>query len=386
MNDIRPPKRPVVSRAQVTPEPTPVEVTTPPPAEVPIVKPKKSKRRWFLATFGIMVSLLLIACVGGFLWYKHELRPVSADKNAAKVRLEIEQGMTPGQIATKLKNSHLIRSEMAFNIYIRLHHVRDRLQAGTYSLSPLASTPELVQDLTSGKVDTFTITFLPGATLKENKAVLMKAGYASEDIDKALAATYDHPLFATKPAGTDLEGYLFGDTYTFPAGATVEDILGRSFDEYYTFIKQYDLVAAFKKQKLTLYQGIVLASIIQREVSSTEANEPSHDQSQVAQVFLKRLREGTVLGSDVTYKYAAKEFGLLDDPSQDSPYNTRKVKGLPPGPIATPGGGALRAVANPASGNYLYFLAGDDGKTYFAHTNAQHEANIQNHCKVNCAE
>lgn len=395
MNDIRPVKRQIPQPTSETP--AAVVRNTPPdynaePSPVPTApitpdpKPRRSKRRWVAYTLLTMSAAIILAVIGVVWWYKHELRPNSTDTNTAKVRIVIERGMTPDEIGTKLADAHLIRSQAAFTIYIRLHHVRDKLQAGTYNLSPAVSTPDIVEDLTSGHVDQFTVTFLPGATVAENKQRLEKAGYSSDEVNAAFDEHYDHPLFATKPNSSGLEGYIFGDTYTFPAGATAEDVLMRIFDEYYQFIQKYDLIAQYKQQELTLYQGIILASIIQREVSSKVANEPSSDQRQVAQVFLKRLRQGTVLGSDVTYKYAAKVFGLPDDPSQNSKYNTRKVSGLPPGPIATPGGGALRAVANPAPGKYLYFLAGDDGKTYFAYTNEQHESNIKNHCKINCSE
>src|SRR5207248_2549788 len=102
----------------------------------------------------------------------------------------------------------------------------------------------------------------------------------------------------------------------------------------------------FQKQGLNLYQGITLASIIQREVPGAA------DQKQVAQVFLTRLGMEMPLGSDVTYQYAAKKMGVTPSPDLDSPYNTRKYPGLPPGPIASPGLTALQAVANPAAGNY----------------------------------
>jgi UPF0755 protein len=91
-----------------------------------------------------------------------------------------------------------------------------------------------------------------------------------------------------------------------------------------------------------------------------------------------------VLGSDVTFIYAAKKLGVEATPTLESPYNTRIHPGLPPGPISSPGLSALQAVANPAAGDYTYFLAGDDGKTYFAHTFEEHEANIVNHCQKNC--
>jgi len=91
------------------------------------------------------------------------------------------------------------------------------------------------------------------------------------------------------------------------------------------------------------------------------------------------------LGSDVTYQYAAKILGVSPTPTLDSPYNTRINTGLPPGPIATPGLSALTAVASPAGGEYVYFLSGDDGMTYFAVTEAEHQENIANHCQVKCA-
>ena len=121
-----------------------------------------------------------------------------------------------------------------------------------------------------------------------------------------------------------------------------------------------------------------MASIVQKEVS-----DPS-DQRQVAQVFLKRLKEGTVLGSDVTFLYIAKKEGRSPSVNDPSPYNTRKNGGLPPGPIANFHLSALQAVANPASGDFLYFVAGDDGKTYFSRTEAEHDANVAAHCKKLC--
>jgi UPF0755 protein len=130
---------------------------------------------------------------------------------------------------------------------------------------------------------------------------------------------------------------------------------------------------------LTLFQAITLASIIQREDGDASS------QSQLAQVFYSRMKAGMTLGSDVTYQYIADKTGVARDPNLDSPYNTRRYAGLPPGPISVPSLSALKAVASPASGNYLYFLSGDDDKIYFARTNAEHEANIAAHCKIKCS-
>lgn len=289
-----------------------------------------------------------------------------------------------------LEEKKIIRSKLAFDIYTRLSGERNKLQAGTYRLSPSESLREVVSHLVSGNVDEFTLTFYPGATLTDptdtpdNKktdvqTVLRQAGYGDAEITAAFKKQYDHPLLAGKPASADLEGYVYGETYNFDSNASVEQILERTFDEYYAVIKKNGLVAAFKKQGLTLYQGITLASIIQREVP-----DPT-DQKQVAQIFLKRLRDDMPLGSDITAYYGADMIGARRAVAVDTPYNTRIHKGLPPGPIATPGVTALAAVAHPASGDYVYFLSGDDDVTYFARTSEEHETNIRNHCQIKCA-
>jgi UPF0755 protein len=305
------------------------------------------------------------------------LQPVSPE-DKGRARVQIVEGSSPSQIAQLLEDKKLIRSHLAFDIYTRLSQTRSSLRAGTYSVSPSESTEAIVEHLVSGKVDQFNITFLPGATLADNRTVLIKAGYSAAEVDAALNKTYSSALFADKPVTADLEGYIYGETYNFDSSATVEQILTKTFDEFDSAIKDNNLVDGFKKQGLTLYQGITLASIIQREVPNPT------DQKQAAQIFFKRLGIDMPLGSDVTYQYAAKKLGVEPSPSLDSPYNTRKYPGLPPGPIAAPGLTALEAVANPASGDYLFFLSGDDDVTYYANTDEEHEANIRDHCKIKC--
>ncbi len=289
-----------------------------------------------------------------------------------------------------LSEKNFIRSQLAFDIYTRLKGVRSRLQAGTYSLSRSESTRDIVGHLMAGQRDQITITFYPGATLRdlsgpdENKedakSVLLKAGYKEEEIEAAFAKQYSHPLFADKPEGTDLEGYVYGETYKFDSGSTAEQVLTGTFDHFYKDITDNNLLEGFKRQNLNLYQAVTLASIIQREVSG------ANDQRQVSQIFLLRLKRGMMLGADATYKYAAKKLGVPPALDLNSPYNTRKFAGLPPGPIAVPGLSALQAVANPAPGEYVYFVSGDDDVNYFAKTFEEHEANIRKHCHKKCAE
>ncbi len=336
---------------------------------------KKRSRR---AVVQILAGAVLLL-VGLGVWYGFQLKPLISDKSHL-VAVKVEPGMTPSAIGQLLADKAIIRSSLAFDIYTRLSGERGSLQAGSYRLSPAESTPEIVKHLVNGRVDTFNMTFLPGATLSQDRKVLLSAGFSTHDVDTALAQTYDSPLFDGKPASADLEGYIYGQTYQFNVGATVQDILRYTFKQFYADLVDNNLIAGIKQHGLTLFQGITLASIIQKEASDKT------DQAQVAQVFYSRLQIGMPLGSDVTYQYIADKTGVARDTNLDSPYNTRRYTGLPPGPISNPGLAALEAVAHPASGDYLYFLNGDDNVMYYAHTSAEHEANIKDHCQVKCSQ
>lgn len=390
MNDIRPPRRtpsqpirPPMAPVEPSKAPkvtiqesvVPQETTTPAPLSIQQVKKPRRKKIVvaLLILFGIGVAV--IVSVGA--WYYQQLQPVSDNVTASSKKVTIAPGSGVQTIAESLKREGLIRSDVAFDWYLRLNRGAP-LQAGSYALSTNMTVSEVVTALRNGKTETLTVTFLPGATVADNKKVLKTAGFSDETINAAFAKQYDHPVFQSKPASADLEGYIYGETYQFPADVTVETILRRTFDELYKVVQQEKLVEAYTAEDLSLYQGIILASIIQREVPT------AGDQKQVAQVFLSRMKEGMNLGSDVTYQYIADKTGVPRDPSLDSPYNTRRYSGLPPGPIAAPGKSALLSVAHPAQGNYLFFLSGDDDKTYFARTQTEHEKNIVDHCKKKC--
>jgi UPF0755 protein len=396
--DLTPAAPPVVVSEIVTPpaieeQPT-VPVAQPPQEPVNVSRPAPRKyKKWI---FGSIAAIILV-CVALVAWYQLSLRPV-ASGNVARVIVEIKSGSSPSQIAVLLDEKNVIRSASAFEIYTRLNDSRNKLQAGTFSLSPTDSTAQIVGHLMAGSSEEFEVTFYPGATLDiaststdstpSHRQVLQKLGFPDDEITEAFNASYEteYPvLFADKPASADLEGYIYGETYRVASGSTVKQILMRTFDELETKIKKENLVELYKKQNLTLYEGLTLASIIQREVLSPAATTtPSADQKQVAQVFYGRLNSGMPLGSDVTFIYAAKKMGVEPISTLESPYNTRIKAGLPPGPISSPSLTALLAVASPASGDYVYFVAGDDGVTYFARTLEEHESNVSKHCTIEC--
>lgn len=359
--------------------PTPTTIAPQPIVEPPVgpgSKPNKKKRAFWI--IGAVVGLIISVLASIWVWYAVQLSPVdSQDTN--KVVVSIKSGTTPSGIADTLQEEGLIRSASAFLWYTRAQGVQNNLQAGSYRLSPSESTQQIVSHLTKGTVDTFDITFLPGNTLAQNKAVFIAAGYSQDEVDTALNATYDSPLFVGKPANADLEGYIYGETYSFGTTTSVQEVLEHVFEYYYGVIEDNDLIAQYKAQGFSLYEGITLASIIQKEAGSTP-----NDMAQISQVFHSRLQINMALGSDPTYQYAADKLGVARDTNLDSPYNTRRYAGLPPGPIASPGVKALVATAKPASGDYLFFLSGDDDVTYFARTLQEHEANISTHCQKKC--
>jgi UPF0755 protein len=338
--------------------------------------PKRRSLKWLWITL-LTAIILLVAGVGaGYWWYNDNLQPRS--DSSEHIRLKVESGASAESIAGSLEEKGLIRSSLALLIYMKLNGLAN-LKSGSYVFSPNQTPQEIVAWLIDGKVDTFKVTLIPGNTLAKIRRALIASGYASSEVDQALNAKYSHPLLADKPPGTSLEGYIYPDTYLVTSDTTVKQLLTLSFDEFEKQLQKNKIREQLASINFTLHQGITLASIIEKEVSNAQ------DRRQVAQVFEKRLHDGMMLGSDVTYIYAAGLLGVTPSSSLDSPYNTRKYRGLPPGPISNFSLSALDAVVRPASGSYLYFVAGDDGNTYFAYTLAEHQDNVNKYCHKLCA-
>jgi UPF0755 protein len=363
-------------------------------------------KKILLVVVGIL-GVLVIGAIAGLLWYNNALQPLDrSDKNV--VKLEVKDDMSLNAVATSLQQKGVIRSASAFMIYARLHN-QENIKAGTCNFMRSESVAEILERLNVGCHDFKVVTFYPGATIETSlyakthaadtnqefvdfsiRQSLRTAGYSTSEIDTALSATYSGPLFADKPAGTGFEGYIFGETYYVDEDASAKDVLQTAFDHMYSIVQKNNLVAQFKAQGLTLYQGITLASIVEKELDCE--GKPTEERKQrcygyqqhIASVFYNRMKEGMTLGSDVTFIYAADRLGVSPSVDVDSPYNLRVHTGLTPGPIASPGELALMAVANPTVSDDLFFLAGDDGLIYFATDNAGHEQNIRNHCQEGC--
>lgn len=310
------------------------------------------------------------------------------DHEACKLReIIISEGMTTAEIADTLKEKELIQNPFTFQIYTKLNNLSDKLKAGRYGFDQTMSVQKIVSKIVDGETidNTFRITTFPGGTLADFRETLKKRGFKESEIDEAFLSVQNHPVLATKPPEASLEGYIFGETIEFAEDATVEDITIAFLDELNNAVVEYNLEEKFAAHGLSLHQGIILASVVQRESKTP-------DMKNVASVFYNRLVEGMTLGSDVTASYAADQVDpnreVLTDNiavlTLDSCYNTRINAGLPCGPISNPGIDALLAVAEPAETPYLYFLTGDDGMMYYGITESDHQSNIDTYCQEFC--
>ena len=332
-----------------------------------------------IITILAVVILVALAVTAGFIrhGYYENLKPVSSSQKSQLIT--VKTGSTATDIAVQLKQAGLIKQTWAFEWYVRNHNLRDKLQAGSYYFQPSQGVAQIADILTKGKVATALFTILPGKRIDQIKAAMVNAGFDPQEVEQAFNPDLykDHPALVDKPAGASLEGYLYPESFQKRPDTKPSTIVTASLDEMQKRLTP-DIRAAFTKEGLTVHQGVILASVVEQEVSNAA------DRPTVAQVFLKRLQSGMQLGSDVTAFYGSIIAGQAPSVGYDSPYNTRIHSGLPPGPISNVTLTSLQAVANPASTDYVYFVAGDDGKTYFSHTLAEHQALTKQYCKKLC--
>jgi UPF0755 protein len=335
-------------------------------------------KKWLAIGLAIFVAALILSAIVIRKTYLDNLNPVGGDKKG--IVYTVQPGSTTSEVADGLESKGLIRSDWAFEWYVRNHELRDQIKAGTYLLNKSQSVEDIVGTLIDGKVASDLVTVLPARRLDQIRDDFLKAGFKKAEVEAALRASAykDHPALTDKPRKASLEGYLYPESFQKTADTTPRQIVELSLDEMHDRLTP-EIRQAFSQQGLTLHQAIILSSIIEKEVDDN-----SGDQAQVAQVFLKRYRDGMMLQSDPTAFYGAETAGQPKSLRYDSPYNTYLYEGLPPGPISNVSESSLRAVAFPAETDWLYFVAGDDGKTYFSKTLEEHEELTRRHCTKLC--
>ncbi len=310
--------------------------------------------------------------------YQNAFSPLSNSQKL--IFVQIEQGASVKEIAALLKEKGVIREAWAFEAYVRNKAFALNLQAGTYALSPSMSVANVADIISKGEVDRDLVTILPGQRVDQVEATLINAGFTPEKVIRALKPSVykNHPALVDKPKKASLEGYLYPESFQKTSNSEPEDIIRASLDEMNKRLTP-SLRAAMNKRGMSVHEGVILASIIEREVPKDS------DRPIVSQVFQSRLKQGMRLESDATNSYGAILKGDAPTVRYQSAYNTYQNDGLPPGPISSVLLSALQAVANPAKTDYVYFVSGDDGTTHFAKTLEEHERNIDKYCKKLCS-
>ena len=307
--------------------------------------------------------------------------PASGDGRA--VRFVVRPGESASEIASSLEAAGLVRSAWSFRILARLRGGEGQLRAGEYVLRPNMTSGEILEALrTGGEAGGFTIP--EGWRAAEIADALGRRSLAKRDDFLAVvrAGDFGADFLGSRPPGASLEGYLFPDTYQILPGTPVRDVVQLMLDDFGRRVTP-EMRARGAARGLTLHQVVVLASIVEREAVVAD------ERSVIAAVFLNRLQKGMRLQADATVQYAAVgpdpaalpggywKHGLSElDLGIDSPYNTYRYAGLPPGPIANPGLASIRAVLEPTQTDYLYFVARPDGSHAFARTLKEHDENV----------
>lgn len=294
-----------------------------------------------------------------------------------RVEVVIPPGANAERIGEILREAGLVRTVSQFETAVRAAGVDQSLQSGTYELITGSTLTEIIDELRAGpRVVVFDVTIREGLRVTEIIDVLAEASGIDrtifvEALQSGLVDT-DLVVLPETPTLTDWEGLLFPDTYRFSEDATAADMLGRLAN---TMEQRMDGVdwSGLEAAGFSRYEGIIIASLIESEVRVAD------ERPLVSSVIFNRIEDGARLDIDATVLYAQ---GIRDpaqiDLSFDSPYNTRMVAGLPPGPIAAPGLASLEAAAQPADTEFRYYvLAAEDGSHAFAETLEEHDANVQ---------
>lgn len=319
------------------------------------------KKPLYIATAVFFVTIVLPAVL--YLYYNTALnRPAQHD--AEKVFV-IKKGEGASSISQRLYDEGFINSKVLFYFYIVVNNLQSKLQAGTYTVPAGCNVKKLSELFQQGRSD-IKVTFLEGWRVEE---VAQEASTKFGNVD------YQSFVDMTK----GYEGKLFPDTYEFNVDANEETIVDAMRENFTTKTQDVLTDASLVRIGLNKDQVLILASIVEREVV-TEG-----DRKIVAGILIKRFKEGTTLGADATTQYAVAPKGdndwwpknlTVDDLNSQSPYNTRKVAGLPPTPICNPSLSSIKAVVGLQNTEYYYYLTDSQGITHFAKTLDEHNRNI----------
>ena len=334
-------------------------------------------RYWLLS--GAFCCLFLFLAV--FLWFRSygdTPGPPAAD---ASVELLVPSGAGLGRIEQLLVSNKIIREDPRFRLLAQSMGVAHRLRAGEYQFNGRLTPRQVLSKLAEGDILHHPVTIPEGSNIDEIGDILSRGGWIEKDAfislshNQDLLAKFDIP-------GKSFEGYLFPDTYHLYRGQTVEEIMVMMVGRFRRVQRELldSLPPDARDLDLTPHEQVILASIVEKETGLPE------ERGTIASVFLNRLKRNMRLQADPTVIYGLEKFdGNLTrkDLQTPSPYNTYLIKGLPVGPICSPGREALEAVLQPDQGAFLYFVSRNDGSHYFSKTLTEHNRAVYRFQKKN---
>ncbi len=329
-------------------------------------------RRWLWRLLGILALLATAAAAGaGFLAWRWTERPYQGYDGERLVT--VRPGQSAGGILTDLAAAGVLEHARPARAYLVYHLGDPPLLAGEYRFDRPLTPPQVLAKLIRGEVVTYPLKLIEGLTLEETADALAAQGFGDPEVLRREMGRSDR-IADLDPQAPDLEGYLHPDTYHFARGTSEAEIVATLVA---TFRRRFRReVEPLVDDGRTLRQLVTLASIVEKECLVDD------ERPLVAGVYAHRLRRKMALGADPTVIFALKKQGTWDgnlrrrDLSLDSPYNTYRYGGLPPGPICSPGLASLIAAAAPAETPYLYFVSRNDGTHVFARTLAEHNRNV----------
>ncbi len=312
--------------------------------------------RWIIAVF-VLAAILAILAVVGFVYYQNS-------RTSETVKVSIKPGATTEDISGLLAKNDVIDNAFLFRLYVKRNKADEKLQAGEYHLETNMSYKQALDKLVKGPfMKYYRVVFPEGLTVEEiAETVDSKTPISKEDfIAAAVKSKHDQP-FLSGIRTESLEGYLFPKTYTVTEKTTASDFVDLMLWQFQKETNVLDFSFA-KNRGLDVYQIITIASMIEKEVQLDE------ERPRVSSVIYNRLDQEMLLQMCSTVQYVLpvrKKELTYSDLEIDSPYNTYKYTGIPPGPIANPGIDAIKAALDPVKADYLYFvLTGEDGSHTF---------------------
>lgn len=328
-----------------------------------------------------LFAILAIVVINVFIFTKAYSNNINTpvDKTDTKeISFTIKKNSTLREIANNLEDKGLIKSSTAFYIYGKLHETSAKLIAGRFVLTKAMTPEEIANTLIDASKSEFVITIQEGLTIKDidEKLVEMELIKEGEFISAAKSFNgWQYYSFLDKnvlsKSSVPLEGYLYPDTYYLdPSDFKPNDLIYKALDN---FEKKWETAISANGAMLKKYsipEIITMASIVEREVFG------KNDRKIVAGILWKRFESGWMLGADATLLYEKDNNKITsEDLQKDSPYNTRKIKGLPPTPICNPDIDAISAALNPTNTEYWFYLSAKDGTTIYSKTNEEHSEN-----------